>query len=55
MFIFIVAAAAFVKLIEWQHGGVVKETIFTLATASMSSGVCRRGRLWMPWLLAVMA
>ncbi|MEQ6969053.1 hypothetical protein [Pectobacterium polaris] len=51
----IVAAATFIKLIERQHRGVVKETIFTLATASMRSGFCRRVHLRMWRLLAVMA
>ncbi|MEQ9885548.1 hypothetical protein [Pectobacterium zantedeschiae] len=50
----IVAVATFVKLIEGQHGGVVKETVFTLATARMSSGVCRRGCLRMRRLSVVM-
>ncbi|KMK88778.1 hypothetical protein KCQ_02730 [Pectobacterium atrosepticum ICMP 1526] len=51
----IVAVATFVKLIEWQHGGVIKETIFALATASMDCGFCRHGRLRMRRLLAVIA
>nr|WED69078.1 hypothetical protein PJ912_02440 [Pectobacterium colocasium] len=51
----IVAAATLVKLIERQHGGVVKETVFTLATARMRGGFCRRVRLRMWRLLAVMA